>query len=428
MGRFGRHAAFLRFWTGDTFTQFGAQIGALVIPVVAVTILHATEFQVGVLNAVETLAFLLLGLPAGAWIDRMIKRRVMLAVDAGRAILLALIPVLWAVGALEFWQLVVIGTLVGVGTVFFDVSYQSFISKLVPSTRIADANGRLETTAQVARIAGPALGGGLLAVLAAPILLIATTGTYLLSLLALLTIRDNEVRLPRGDRHRLVSDIREGMAWVLRQPLLVRITASVAVGNLFGTIALTMLPVLILRTLGISPTFYGIVFAIGGLGGVLGGVLAAPLGRLLGEGRIIPISSVTLAIGLFVTAAAALLPAASIVLLIAGDAIYGFAVLVYNVTAVSYRQRICPPELLGRMNASVRFPIWGVIPLGGIVFGLLATWIDITPTLFIGAARSLLASGFVVLSPLRTMQTLPTDARTAPASANPSDDHPVASA
>lgn len=401
-----RDAGFLRFWGGQTFSAFGEQFGQLAIPIVAVTILHATEFEVGLLNAVETLAFLVIGLPAGAWIDRMIKRRVMLTVDLGRAILLGLLPILWFVGALQFWQLIVIGTAVGVGSVFFDVSYQSFIPKLAPSDRIADANGKLETTMQVARIAGPAVGGGLLAIVAAPVLLLVTAATYLLSFGAIASLQDRETKAARETRRSLVVEIREGMAWVIHQPLLVRIVASVSIGNLFGTILMTMLPVLALRTLGIPPSIYGVIFAIGGIGGVLGGVLTSALSRILGEGRVIPVAAVVLGIALLITASAGVFTSISIVLLIVGDFVFGFAVLVFNITSVSYRQRICPPELLGRMNASVRFVVWGVIPIGSICSGLLAGAIGLVPALFVGAVGALLSAGPVVFSPLRRLRVL----------------------
>lgn len=401
-----RDAGFLRFWGGQTFSAFGEQFGQLAIPIVAVTILHATEFQVGLLNAVETLAFLVLGLPAGAWIDRMIKRRVMLTVDLGRAILLGLVPILWFTGALQFWQLVIIGTAVGVGSVFFDVSYQSFIPKLAPTDRIADANGKLETTMQVARIAGPAAGGALLAIVAAPVLLIVTAATYLLSFAAIGSLQDREAKAPREARRPLVVEIREGLAWVVRQPLLMRIVASVSIGNLFSTIVMTMLPVLALRHLGIPPPIYGGIFAISGIGGVIGAALAAPITRWVGEGRAIAVGALVLGIGMLVTASAGVFTSVAIALLIVGDFVFGVAVLVFNITSVSYRQRICPPELLGRMNASVRFVVWGTIPIGAILSGLVAGWIGLVPAIFVGAVGTLLSAAPVLFSPLRRLRVL----------------------
>jgi MFS family permease len=157
-GSLWRHGGFLKLWSGETLSQIGSQLGVLAIPVLAVTLLGATEWQIGLLNAAETAAFLVVGLPAGAWVDRMLKRRVMIAADLARAVALAFIPALWFIGALEMWHVYAVAVVVGVATVFFDVSYQSYVPILVRAKSIADANSKLEASAQVARIGGPAMG------------------------------------------------------------------------------------------------------------------------------------------------------------------------------------------------------------------------------------------------------------------------------
>lgn len=405
-----RHRGFLSLWAGETTSQFGAQLGFLAIPVLAIQVLAASEFEIGLLNALQTAAFLVIGLPAGAWIDRWLKRRVMILADVVRAVALALLPVFWFAGVLDFAHLLVVATIVGVATVFFDVSYQSYIPVLVPRDAIADANSKLEGTAQVARVGGPAIAGGLLAVLQAPLLLVGTAATYVVSFVALLTIRDTEVPKPRADRRPLVTEIREGVAFVVREPLLHRIVLTTGVGNLFTTIILTMLPVLVLRELGLSPAVLGIATSIGAVGGILGALASARLGRLVGEGTIIPVSAVVLGVALLLAPLMAVLPAAAIPLLIAVELLLSVSVLVYNITQVSFRQRICPPELLGRMNASIRFFVWGVMPIGALLSGVLATTIGIVPTMWIGAVGTLLSAVFVVFSPLLGMRTLPESA------------------
>lgn len=405
-----RHDGFLRLWVGQTTSQFGAQLAFLAIPVLAIQLLGASEFEIGLLNALETAAFLVIGLPAGAWIDRWIKRRVMILADLVRAAALAVIPVLWFAGALEFWHVLVVGTVMGVATVFFDVSYQSYLPILVPGPAIPDANSKLEGTAQVARVGGPAIAGGLLAIVQAPLLLAGTAGTYLLSMLALLTIRDREEPKPRSDRRPLVVEIREGIAFVVSQPLLRRIVLTTGVGNLFTTMSLTMLPVLVLRELGLSPAVFGLATSVGAVGGILGALAAARLGRTIGEGTIIPVSAIVLGLALPLAPLMAALPGAAIGLLIGMELLLSVSILVYNVTQVSFRQRICPTPLLGRMNASIRFFVWGVMPIGALLSGVLATTIGVVPTMWIGAIGSLLSAGFVVFSPLLGMRTLPEQA------------------
>ncbi|GAA1976071.1 MFS transporter [Microbacterium pumilum] len=163
-GSLWRDRNFLTMWSGQALSQFGAQITELALPVLAVLILNATEWQVGVLTAANVAAFLVVGLPAGAWIDRMRKRHVMIVADLVRAIALASLPVLAAFGALQMWQIYLVAVVMGVATVFFDVSNQSIIPSLVRSHQIAEANGKLQSTEQLAGIAGPAFGGWLIGV------------------------------------------------------------------------------------------------------------------------------------------------------------------------------------------------------------------------------------------------------------------------
>ena len=418
-----RHGGFLRLWAGETASQFGEQFGNLAIPVIAVSVLGATSFEVGLLNAAETLAFLVIGLPAGAWIDRWIKRKVMLRADLIRALLLAAIPVLWFTHLLAFWQLVIVATAVGVCSVFFDVSYQSFIPNLVRNEQIGDANSKLETSAQVARIAGPAAAGGLLALLAAPLLLAVTAVTYLLSFFALTSIRDTEVAKPVEDRRPLVVEIKEGLSWVFHQPLLVRIVLCTAISNLFGALIFAMMPILVLRELGLSPAFFGLIGSAGAVGGLLGASLSSRIQKWVGEGHAIPLSQIVFGLAVFLMPLAAFLPAIAVPLLIAGEFFFSASVLVYNIAQVSFRQRICPPALLGRMNASIRFIVWGVMPIGGLVAGLLSTGIGVLPTIIVGCAGSLLGGTPVIFSKLWRMRTLPTamvaatDSETPPTSA-----------
>jgi len=402
-----RHSGFLRLWTGETFSQFGEQFGLLAVPVVAVTLLGASSFEVGLLNMAETLAFLLIGLPAGAWIDRWIKRKVMLRADLVRVVLLAAIPILWFTHLLAFWQLLVVATAVGVCSVFFDVSYQSFIPNLVQADQIGEANSKLETSAQLARIAGPAAAGGLLAILAAPLLLGVTALTYLFSFIALTTIRDTEIAKLVEERRPLVVEVREGLAWVFRQPLLVRVVLCTAIGNLGTTIALTMMPILVLRELDFSPAVYGLIGSAGAVGGLLGATLTTRIQRWIGEGHAIPAAQLVCGAALFLTPAAALLAPAALALLIIGLFAFTFGVLVYNISQLTYRQRICPPELLGRMNASIRFIVWGVMPVGALLSGVLSISIGVIPTIIVGAILNLLAGIPVVFSGLWRMRTLP---------------------
>lgn len=403
-----RHGGFLRLWGGETTSQLGAQLGAIAIPVLAVIVLDATEFEVGVLGAAGTAAFLVVGLPAGALIDRMLKRRVMLRADFVRALAMGVIPLLWFLGVLEMWHLIVLTTIVGIARVFFDVAYQSYIPVLVERDKISDANSKLETTSQLAGIGGPALGGALLTIVQAPAILLTTAATYLVSFVMLSTITDTEVPAAKEDRRPLWIEIKEGLAFVWNEHLLRRIVACTGVGNLFFSFAMTLMPILVLRELGLSPAVLGIATGVGAVGGLLGAAASAKLTAWIGEGTIIVWSAVGFGIAGIVFAAMTVVPAAfTIPVFIAAEFLVSFMVLVYNIAQVSFRQRICPPALLGRMNASIRFVVWGVMPIAGLLSGIVSTAIGVLPVVWIGLVGSLLAAGFVLFSPLVGMRKLP---------------------
>lgn len=416
-GSLWRDRNFLTLWSGQTLSQFGAQITELAVPVLAVLLLDATEFQVGVLNAANVAAFLLVGLPAGAWIDRMRKRHVMIAADVLRAIALAFVPLLWALGMLQVWHLIVVAAIVGVATVFFDVSYQSIVPSLVRPQQIAEANGKLQSTYELANIAGPGIGGWLVGVISAPFAVLATAGTYLVSAVALAFTRDHEPPRAHEDRGPILREIWEGLHFVFTERLLRRIVGTTGTSNFFNTISMTLLPIFLLRELGFSPVSFGLIFSLGSIGGLLGAMATPHIVRWIGEARAIPVSSLGFSAAALLLPLAAVVPAVAYPLLVVQFFIGSFTVLVYNITQVTFRQRITPTRLLGRMNASVRFVVWGVMPIAALLAGALGSWLGVVPTMWIGALGQLLSVVFVVFGPFWTMRELP-DVHTAAASAS----------
>lgn len=404
-----RNRNFLWFWAGEGISQLGSQFTGLALPVLAVSLLGASEFEVGVLGAAETAAFLLVGLPAGAWIDRMLKRRVMIAADLVRAVVLALIPVLWFAGALEIWHLYLVGVVVGVATVFFDVSYQSYIPVLLPGEQVGSANSKLEATSQIARIGGPGLAGALLTVVSAPVLLLADGISYLASALALWRVRDTETLSDPAERQPLHREIGEGLRFVFGHRLLRRITATTGTSNFFGSLVFTLQAILILRILDLGPAALGIIFGVGSIGGLLGALATPWIQKHIGEGTAVSVSAVLMGVGVLAVPLSAVLPGAALAILVAGSLLESFLILVYNITQVTMRQRLTPPRLLGRMNASIRFVVWGVMPLGSLLSGILGETLGVLPTMWIGTVGSFLAAGFVLFSPITRMRTLPID-------------------
>lgn len=392
---------FNKFWTGESLSHFAVQLGAVALPVISVDILHASESQLGYLNAASTAAFLLLGLPAGAWVDRWFKRPTMIWANLARGIAIAVVPTLYFLGLLELWHLYVVAAVIGIATVFFDVAYQSFIPMLVAPGLISRANSRMEATAQLARLAGPALGGLLLKIVSAPVLLLADAVGYLVSWWFLLVTRDHEAeyREKRGTPppRNLRREIAAGLGFVFRQPAISRITLASFLTNFASTATFTLVPIVILRLLGFSAFQYGLIMTLGAVGGLLGAGAAGRIARRIGTANAVRFSTLAGALSVFCYPFALALPdrTSSLVVLIAGSFIGNGAVLTYNVTQVSLRQRLCPPHLLGRMNASVRFIVWGIMPISALAAGWASEAIGVGNFLWITALLG--TAGFIPL-------------------------------
>ncbi|WP_307858159.1 MFS transporter [Cellulomonas fulva] len=416
------HRDFRWLWAGDAMGQLGAQLTGLALPVYAVQHLRATEWQMGVLNAAETAAFLVIGLPAGAWVDRMRKRRILVVADLVRAAVLAVVVAAAATDHASIPLLVVAATVISVANVFFDVSHQSYVPGLVGLEHVVEGNSKLQATQSVALVAAPAIGGALLRVIAAPALIAVTVVTYLLSAFGVGRIRHREEPPSPDSRRPLRTEIAEGLRFVVHQPLLRRIVATTSISNFAGSISGAVLVIYALRTLGLDTAAYGTVVSASAVGGLAGAFTADRLSRWVGEARVIPIATIAC------IPAAVLLPLATSlavtpqVVLVVSGVVLNFAVIVYNVAQVSFRQRLCPPALLGRMNASVRFIVWGVMPLGGLLGGWLGHQIGVAATLWVAAAVTALAALPVVLSPMLGMRDLPTpDAAAPPVTPAPED-------
>jgi MFS family permease len=401
-----RHRDFMKLWSAETISQLGTAVTVLALPLVAITQLHATPFEVGALSALEFAPFVLVGLPAGVWVDRLRRRPVLIVGDLGRAALLASIPIAYEFDALTIWQLYGVAFAMGVLTVFFDVAYQSYLPSLVERNLLADGNAKLEISRSGAQIAGPGIAGALIGWLTAPVAIVVDSVSFVFSAAGIGLIRGQETveRVPRSERPRMRTEIAEGLRYVLGHRLLRPIAVCTATSNLFAQILQTQGIVFMVRTLGFSAAQIGTAYALGNVGFLIGASLTNTLIRRLGVGR-----TIVLSIGV-VSPFAFLIPLASLgapmVLVTVG--LFGFALgnPTYNIAQVSLRQAICPDRLQGRMNASMRFTVWGTLPIGAALGGVLGGWIGLRPTLFIGAAGSCLAWIAPAFSPVWRLRTI----------------------
>lgn len=399
------HHDFRQLWMGDSVSQLGVQLVGLAMPILAVRLLDADEFQMGLLGTFEMLAFLLVGLPAGAWVDRWRKKPVVIAGDLVRGLVLLSLPVAWALDSLTMLQVYAVALVVGTATVFFDVAHQSYLPDLVPSEQIGEANAKIMATGEVARIAGPALAAALIRLVGAPLAIAVTAVSMATSTLFVSRIRHEETTSPKADRRPLRAEIGEGLSFVLRQPLLRRIVLCTTLSNTAAAVSSVLLVLYVLRDLGLTEATLGLVFSVGSVGGLAAALTVTRVARVIGEGRTIP------AMALLTVPFAALTPLASQVPPVPALALGAFGVsygaVGYNVIQVSFRQRMCPRPLLGRMNASIRFIVWGSMPIGAFAGGLLGGSLGVVPTLWLTVAGFLLAGLTVLFSPLSRMRDLP---------------------
>ncbi|MCX5398290.1 MFS transporter [Streptomyces sp. NBC_00102] len=395
-------------FAASAVSTLGTQISYLAIPLLAVTVLDATPGQVGALGALGTLAFLLIGLPAGAWTDRMRKRRLQIAADLVRTALLGSVPVAWWAGALTMVQLYAVVLLSGVATVFFDVSNQSFLPHVVGREHLGAANARLVTMQAVNQVAGRSLGGYLVQLLTAPLAVLVDACSYLCSAFCLLALRRPEPDLPppRANAH-LGREILEGTRFVLGHPLLRPLALEGACNNLATQTIVTVLPVLFVRDLGLPEGALGAFLAVAGVGVFLGSLSARAIARKIGEGRAMWVPGLcvvpTAFFIPFMTGGAMLWPAVGAYLLIT------FKIGVDNVLKVTYRQTVTPAPLLGRMNATFRFLLTGAMAIGSVLAGVLGELVGVRAALWAGALVLSVTWLLVFCSRYRRMKDLPRD-------------------
>jgi MFS family permease len=403
------HRDFRLLWAGDTISQLGTQVTVLALPLLAVTTLHASPFQVGLLTTFEFASFLLVGLPAGAWVDRMRRRYVLIAGDIGRALLLGSLPLAAWLDVLSLPQLYAVALGTGLLTVFFDVAYQSYLPHLVGREHLVEGNAVLQASQSVSAVAGPTLGGFLVQALTAPYAVLVDAVSFLWSAGCVGAIRAREPRPERAPDRHLGREMKEGLAFVLGNRLLRAITACTATANLFTNVAMVVFVVLLAGASGLdlSAGTIGLLFSASAVGGVIGAVVARRFAGWVGQG---PALWISIAVGV-----PAILPMPFVQrgwllwLVAAGLVVWGATIVVYNITQVSFRQLLCPERLLGRMNATIRFAVWGTIPIGSLLGGILGATIGLRPTLWVAVIGSALAVLPVFLSPLRTMRELPTE-------------------
>ncbi|HEU5318926.1 MAG TPA: MFS transporter [Chloroflexota bacterium] len=408
-----RDRDFTKLWTGQTISKFGSGIGGAALDLTAVLALGASPAQMGLLGAARLAPVVLLGLVAGAWVDRRRRQPLMIWADVGRAALLALIPLAAIAGMLRLELLFVVAPLVGVLGVVFDVAYQSYVPALVTRGRVMHANSRLATSDALAEITTPGLAGLLTQLITAPLALLCDAVSFLVSAVSVALVRTPEPPPPpRSEQTRLLTEIREGLALVARNPVLRALAGFRATREFFGNMIGTLYALYALRELGIGPVLLGVSIGVGGASNLLGTLIVERVTRRFGIGPTIMGSQLVGSVSVLTLPLAASAAAA-------GGPLWGFIFLalgqasdlihpLYDVNTLSLRQATTPDHLLGRVNASMQVIEGALWPLGAVVGGVLGGLIGIQPTLFIVAAGIIASRLWLVFSPVPRLCELPT--------------------
>jgi MFS family permease len=332
-------------------------------------------------------------------------RWVLIVNDLIRAAVLGSVPLAHLLGILTMGQMYVVAVTTGLSTVFFDVAYQSYLPALVDREALVEGNSKLQASESVSQIAGPGLGGLLVQVCTAPYAVLVDAASFLWSASWVAAIKARPPKPARKPDRNLGREIREGLSFVLGNRLLRSIAMCTGSANLFGSMVNAVIFVLLARQLDLSAGVIGLLTSLSAIGGLLGSLVASRFARAVGQGPAIWISAAACAPGAFV--APFLHRDWTLGLYAVGQILLWGSSVVYNITQVSFRQGLTPPHLLGRMNATMRFLVWGTMPLGAFLGGVLGATLGVRTTLLIAAIGGALAFVPVFLSPLRTMRELP---------------------
>ncbi|MEU6076452.1 MFS transporter [Micromonospora sp. NPDC047074] len=390
---------------GQTTSELGSRVANVAVPLLAASTLRASVFQVALLTALAWLPYLIFSLPAGILADRVDQRRLMVACDLGRAALLLSVPVVALAGRLTLAFLYAVVGLSGVLTVLFTVAHKSMLPRLVPADRLVDANAKLTVSQDSAELVGPTLGGVLVGLVGAARTFVVTGLAFAVSGLTLLLIRNVRAAPAPRDRVPLRVEMTEGLAFVRRQPILLRILACTTTSNFFVMASGSIEVVFLLQELHAPPALVGLVFSVSAVGGLVVGALTHRLTAWLGSARVIWVAMA--APGPLYLLMPLAQPGWGVLLYGVGLAAFSANAVLYNVATLTYRQRITPPALLGRVNAAFLWVCFGVIPLGALTGGTLASQLGLRPALWICVLGTWSAALFVVLSPLRRMRDMP---------------------
>lgn len=404
-----RNDAFVRVWAAASISIFGSLITRFALPVIAILTLGAGPFEVALVRSIDLLSALLVGFVAGAWVDRLRRRPVLIWADLGRALLLGTIPVSFVLGTLALWQLIAVAALASVLTTFFDAADNAYLPTIVERERLIEANSALAASGSVAEFVGFGIAGALVQLLTGPITILIDVATYLVSAFLLFTVRTPEAPPPpHEDREPVLDEIREGIRIVRRDPLLRPfLGAQMLMSTLWGIFGATWF-LFAIQELGVSPVMIGVIAGVGGASSFFGAVVATRATRRWGVGPVAIGAMLLAALGnLFIPLAPAGAPLLAVLFLLGQQLVGDSAVTVYDVTETSVKQARAADRELGRVSSTFHVGSAAAQFTAAIGAGLLAEVIGLRATAFLAPVGALLAAAILYWSPVRTLRDLP---------------------
>lgn len=414
-----RQRDFRLLWSGETVSEVGNAMATVAMPLLAVATLHASTLMVGLLSSMAYLPWLLIGLPAGAWVDRLPSRPVMIAADVAAAVLYASVPLADRLHVLTIGQILLVALLGGAANVMFSTAYSVNLRGLLAAEDLMEGNAKLQGSQYAARIFGPGLGGLVAQLAGATVTLLLNGTSFLVSAVCLSSIRTTGARTePPPARRPVRQEIAEGFRWVLRDPYMRPMSVYAAFTNLAMTGYMAMTVVFLVRVVGLGAGTVGVLMTTSGVGGLLGSLAVRRLTRRLGTARSLLLSTLgTMPLCLLIPLTG---PGPRTAFFVVGTLGVVGGVGVTNIIMASFRQMYCPPGMLGRVTATVRFVTMGATPVGALLGGVLGTAFGVRGALWILLAFAVLPGTALLTPAIRGRRDLPT-APPAPADANPPD-------
>jgi MFS family permease len=401
-----RHRDFLCLWSAQTISALGSQVTLLALPLTALLVLHEKAYEVALLATAGTLPNLVVGIPAGIWVDRFRRPPVMVAADVGRAALVASAPAAYVLGILTLPHLYVVAVLGGSLSVVFEVASSAYLPSVVPRAQLIEANAKLEAGRVIAGAGGPGIGGALVSAVTAPAALLADAASFVASacLIGSASRRDETPYVARGKRSAWRRELREGGRYVLSHPYLRPLLVAHALANVALGLVWAIVVVYAVRELGLTAALVGVVLSLGQIGGFSGAVFGRRIAKSLGVG-------LTAVAALFLFGPATLVLAAApreaaIPLLALGWILENLARGLYGVSATSIRQALVPDRLRARVTGFTTTAGTGAFPLGTAIGGALAGGLGLRQAMLVGALISFLPFLPIAFSPLRSLRDL----------------------